>query len=305
MLTLAKVALYESFDGDLDGWVRMGSPDQGSGMGESDWREIERLLSDLHAIGLGLTTGHYALGVLRHLELEAADDETRRALRRLAAQRATPAPGTVEDADQSPEVPSTRATVAAADSAGTAVPAVGDTPARYSRWTIALHWLMLLLLAAVYACIELREVFPRGSADRELLKTCHFSLGLAVLLLMGPRLADRLRAPAPPITPAPPRWQNVLAKSVHGLLYLFLLGMPLGGWLVLSAAGKPVPLFGLELPPLVGPDRALAHAIEDLHKSVGVAGYWLIGLHAAAALFHHHVVRDDTLRRMLPWTVRP
>ena len=58
--------------------------------------------------------------------------------------------------------------------------------------------------------------------------------------------------------------------------------------------------FGLELPPLVAPDRDLARLIHDIHETVGIAGYWLIGLHALAALVHHYVVRDDTLRRMLP-----
>ena len=67
---------------------------------------------------------------------------------------------------------------------------------------------------------------------------------------------------------------------------------------MLSAKGKPVPFFGLTLPPLVAPDKALAERLQDLHALIGTIGYWLIGLHAAAALFHHYVSRDDTLRRM-------
>jgi superoxide oxidase len=68
----------------------------------------------------------------------------------------------------------------------------------------------------------------------------------------------------------------------------------------LSASGKPIPFFGLELPALLGPDKALAGDIKEVHETVAVLGYWLIGLHAAAALFHHYVRRDDVLRRMLP-----
>ena len=56
----------------------------------------------------------------------------------------------------------------------------------------------------------------------------------------------------------------------------------------------------IELPPLIGPDEARAESLEELHKTVGTIGYWLIGLHAAAALFHHYVQRDNTLTRMLP-----
>ena len=61
----------------------------------------------------------------------------------------------------------------------------------YSRVSIALHWLMLVLLAAVYACIELREYYPRGSDIREGLKTWHFMLGLSVFVLVWVRLVAR------------------------------------------------------------------------------------------------------------------
>ena len=70
--------------------------------------------------------------------------------------------------------------------------------------------------------------------------------------------------------------------------------------MVLSAEGDPAPFFGFTVPPLVAPDEVLAERVEGLHEAVGVMGYWLIGLHAAASLFHHYVLRDGTLRRMLP-----
>ncbi|MFO6255884.1 cytochrome b, partial [Pseudomonas aeruginosa] len=70
--------------------------------------------------------------------------------------------------------------------------------------------------------------------------------------------------------------------------------------LTLSTAGKPIPFFGLELPPLVDKNPDLAGQIKEWHETIGNAGYFLIGLHAAAALFHHFVSRDNTLVRMLP-----
>lgn len=173
-------------------------------------------------------------------------------------------------------------------------------PSRYDNASILLHWLMVLLLAAVYACIELREQFPRGSDAREALKLWHFMLGLSILALVGVRAVVRLNGPTVPITPMPPAWQRRIAGPMHGLLYALMIAMPILGWLILSAEGKPVPWFGLELPALVGTDQALAMLIEQLHETLGKAGYWLIGLHAAAALLHHYVRRDDTLRRMLP-----
>jgi cytochrome b561 len=172
---------------------------------------------------------------------------------------------------------------------------------RYGSLSIGLHWLMLVLLVAVYACIELRQLYPKGSDPREALKLWHYMLGLSVLVLVWLRLAVHMIGPVPRIEPDPARWQKLLAKLMHVALYVLMIGLPLAGWLILSAEGKPVPFFGLELPALVGENKDLAKLVEEIHETAGVVGYWLIGLHAAAALFHHYVVRDDTLRRMLPY----
>lgn len=159
---------------------------------------------------------------------------------------------------------------------------------------------MLLLIAAAYACIELKGNFPKGSDTRELLKQWHFMLGLSVFALVWLRLLARLIAPTPRIEPALPAWQAIPAQLMHAALYALMIGAPLAGWLILSAAGKPIPFFGLELPALIGPNKELAGQIKELHELAGTAGYWLIGLHAAAGLYHHYVARDNTLKRMLP-----
>lgn len=178
------------------------------------------------------------------------------------------------------------------------------TPHRYHPLLVGAHWLTLLLLVAVYALIELRGVFPKGSDAREAMKTWHFTLGLALFGLVFARLAMRRLFETPPIEPTPAAWQQHLATAMHVALYAFLVVMPLLGWLTLSAKGKPVPFFGLELPALLSPDKALGKRIEGIHEAIGTIGYFLIGLHAAAGLFHHYVLRDDTLRRMSPWRDR-
>jgi cytochrome b561 len=178
--------------------------------------------------------------------------------------------------------------------------ATRSVPERYGALSIGLHWLMLALLVAVYACMELRGIFPRGSDAYQAMKTWHFMLGLSVFALVSVRIVLRLAGRTPPIVPTPAPWQHRVAALVHLAIYAFMIVMPLLGWLALSADGKPVPFFGMALPPLVGPDEALAHQLEDIHETIGTIGYWLIGLHAAAALFHHYVVRDNTLLRMLP-----
>ena len=170
----------------------------------------------------------------------------------------------------------------------------------YNRGSIVLHWLMLLLFVLTYATIELRVIFDRGTPPRDLMKSLHFSIGMLIFALVWVRLLVRTLTPAPAIVPAPPAWQGWAATSVHALLYAFMIVQPLMGWLVLSAAGKPVPFFGLVLPPLMAPDKPFAGTLEEVHQTIGTFGYFLIGAHALAALVHHYVLKDNTLRRMLP-----
>jgi cytochrome b561 len=178
---------------------------------------------------------------------------------------------------------------------------IQTTSLRYGSLSIGLHWLMLLLIALVYAAMEFRGIFPKGSEGRSAIKTWHYMLGLSVFALVWVRLLLNLVATAPGITPEPPRWQTLASKWVHAALYLLMIGMPLAGWLLLSAEGEPILLFGVQLPALLAKNKNLAEIIKEVHEAGAVVGYVLIGVHAAAALFHHYVVRDDTLRRMLPW----
>jgi len=171
---------------------------------------------------------------------------------------------------------------------------------RYGALTVGIHWFMLLQLAAVYACAELRGIFPRGSDAAQSMKTWHYMLGLSVLLVVLLRVVARLMSSAPAIAPAPPKWQLQLATVLQAALYVLMFCLPLAGWLLLSARGTPIPFFGLELPALVAKDKPTADFIKEVHEAGGTIGYFLVGAHAAAALFHHYFVRDNTLRRMLP-----
>lgn len=170
----------------------------------------------------------------------------------------------------------------------------------YSRAAIALHWIMAVLMAAVFAAIELKGYFPKGSDTRALLGSLHMMLGMTVLLLVIVRIAIRTQNPAPPIVPAPSALQNVLARIMHLTLYAAMIGMPLLGWTMVSAHGHTVPFYGLSLPQIVGEDKAFGHDLEEIHEFIGNALYFVIGLHVLAALAHHYMFRDNTLTRILP-----
>ncbi len=170
---------------------------------------------------------------------------------------------------------------------------------RYSRGQRTLHWLIFACVLLAYAFINIKDWLPRDARAQML--EAHFAAGLAVLLLIWPRLMLRLRRGAPAITPALPRHLHVPGQITHALLYAFLIVQPLLGLAAVELGGHAVNLpFGLAIPLLIRPDHlALARGIKEIHVDLGYIFYWVIGMHIAAALWHHAFRGDDTLKRMV------
>lgn len=168
----------------------------------------------------------------------------------------------------------------------------------FSKLTVLLHWATVLLFIGVYCSMEFRDIFDKGTAGRELMKSSHYWFGLTILFLLLLRLVARFSQHTPAITPPQPKWQHRLAIGVHLALYALMLLMPILGWLLMSAEGKELSYLGLSLPALMAPNELWAERFEDLHELGAKAGYALIAVHALAALFHHYVLRDNTVKRM-------
>ncbi len=175
-----------------------------------------------------------------------------------------------------------------------------NTENHYGSLSIKMHWLMFILMAATYAFIEGRVFFEKGTEMRDLFKMWHFMLGLLILAMVLIRLYFRFTQVSPKITPPLSSAQELGAKGAHLALYILMIMVPIYGWLMLSAFGKPIPFFSLELPALLTENEELGKSIKEVHELVGMLGYYLIGFHAVAALVHHYFQKDDTLTRMLP-----
>ena len=172
---------------------------------------------------------------------------------------------------------------------------------RYTTTAMALHWLTALFVFAT---------FPLGVYMHELalsplklqLVSYHKWLGVTIFLLTVARLAWRATHIPPPLPETIPLWQQRAAHSLHFLLYVLLLVIPLTGWLMSSAKGFPVVYLGLvQLPDLVDKDKALGDLLAEVHEMLNFGLLLLVGMHIAAALKHHFIEHDDTLRRMLPF----
>lgn len=174
-----------------------------------------------------------------------------------------------------------------------------DRAERYSGVAMLFHWVMAGVIIFAWYLGNGAEDLPAG--ERLVQITLHKNIGSTILALVALRLIWRLvrRPPALPDTMTPlMRW---VAAGTHWALYLVMFGMPLSGWLFSSAAGYPVLLGGLiELPALVDKSEALRDFAGGLHGLLGNVILALVVLHTLAALKHHFVDRDATLRRMLP-----
>ena len=171
---------------------------------------------------------------------------------------------------------------------------------RYPPLSVALHWMTLVLMIAIYASIEIHEILPRGTTMRRLTEDWHIYLGLCLLPIAIYRGTVVLRLQIPAITPQPPNWQMTITKLMKIYLYVLMIGMPLLGWIFMNAEGHAVTLFGIPLPSLAPESEGLAEFAEEAHEVLGISGYLFIAVHALAALYHHYLVKDNTLKRILP-----
>jgi len=174
-------------------------------------------------------------------------------------------------------------------------------PDTYSPAQKALHWTTVAIVAAlVPAGLSMANIMDDGAVKNTTYEL-HKSFGLVVLSLAVARITLRLLRGAPPLVPGLPAWQRAAARTSHYALYVLLVLVPLTGWAATSTCCAPVNVFWtlpVTLPIDGGMDQA--KPIFLVHYTLAFTLTAIVVIHAGAALHHHFVRRDDTLRRMLP-----
>jgi cytochrome b561 len=170
----------------------------------------------------------------------------------------------------------------------------------YGWPAIALHWIVALLIVGTFGLgLWMGEVPAR--ADRPYYFAIHASLGVTLLAILVLRILWALFNPPPAALAGTPPWQHAAARFTHLALYVLTLATVLIGWLLSGVADEPIVprLFGLL--PLPVP-VVLPHSAEDfLEEAHELSAFTLMAVaagHMLAALWHHYVLRDNTLRRM-------
>lgn len=176
--------------------------------------------------------------------------------------------------------------------------------ARYSGQAMLLHWVLGLVIVAVFV-LGLTMVDLPFSPQRLKFYNWHKWAGVCILALSAVRLLTRLlkRPPALPahIADAMPTWQHWAHHGTHHLLYVLFFAVPLIGWAYSSAAGFSIVLFGqLPLPDFVPVNPDLAEILKPAHRFAAYGLALLVVLHVAAALKHQIIDRDRLLQRMWP-----
>jgi cytochrome b561 len=170
---------------------------------------------------------------------------------------------------------------------------------RFTPLQRLLHWLMaLLILSMLFIGVGMvSTVMPKYLT----LVRIHKPLGITILLLALIRLGVRLRYGAPALPADLPEPLKLAAVLSHYLLYALMIGMPLIGWGMLSAAAYPVVLFGgLQLPAILPQSAALHALLWSAHFYLAFVFFALILLHIAGALFHALIRRDGVFEAMAP-----
>lgn len=172
--------------------------------------------------------------------------------------------------------------------------------ASYGRTVVLLHWVIALLIAIGFA-VGVTMVDLPLSPQKAKVFAYHKWIGITALALALVRVAWRATHAGPPELTMPV-WQRHAARATHVLLYALMLAIPLVGWMYTSAVGFPVVYLKLvQLPDLVSKDKELAALLKIMHKVLAWSLSGIVALHVTAALKHHFIDRDTTLKRMLAW----
>ncbi len=174
---------------------------------------------------------------------------------------------------------------------------IKNSESHFGVVAILFHWAMAILIIGLLI-LGLYMVRLPISLEKLKFYGWHKECGMLAFLLVIARSIWRVSNLIPSLTL--PWWEKLAARTVHYAFYGFMFAMPITGWIITSSSGLPVSFFGLFVfPDLISPNPDTMQLFQQIHKWLGYGLIATIFLHAAAALKHHFIDKDDILRRML------
>jgi len=170
---------------------------------------------------------------------------------------------------------------------------------RYGLVAVVLHWLVAITVIGLFILgwwMTSLTLYDRWYVTAPYI---HKSIGLLLFVVIAVRLAWRLLNPRPEPLPTHSRFERAAARLMHVALYLLLFAVMIAGYLMTTADGRSITSFGLfSIPATITSIPNQEDFAGEIHEVLAIILMALTALHAAAALKHHVIDRDDTLRRM-------
>lgn len=173
-----------------------------------------------------------------------------------------------------------------------------NTTRTYGAAAKGFHWLLFLMLTFSIVMGNFLAAMPKGPEKLQA-AGMHKSFGVVLLILILLRLVWRLINETPALPDGTSAREALMAKAMHWALYVLMFAQPLSGIMMTQAAGFPVSFFGLfEFPVFIDKDPDVAKFFGAMHGTVWILLVLGVIGHAAAALHHHLVKKDNVLKQM-------
>lgn len=175
-----------------------------------------------------------------------------------------------------------------------------NTPSRYGVISVVLHWLVAIAVYGMFALGLWMVTLSYYDGWYHQAPELHKSIGVLLMLGLVVRIVWRYLSPPPPALATYSPLTRISAVAAHIALYLLLFGIIVSGYLISTADGKPISVFGLfEIPATLADAGAQADLAGTVHLWLAWSVVVLSVLHGLAALKHHFIDKDVTLKRML------
>jgi cytochrome b561 len=171
---------------------------------------------------------------------------------------------------------------------------------RYGVVAQFLHWSVVALVLVSWMSGSFSDDLPHSL--RDVVLSIHIWAGLAILVIVVMRSLWRIFDPPPPLEKTIfGQSAERVTKLVHYVLYALVFATPIVGIGVQFSRGDTLSIFGIvNIASSGAGDRVFARELKEIHELLANSLLIVAGVHAAAALVHHWILRDRTLLRMLP-----
>lgn len=173
-----------------------------------------------------------------------------------------------------------------------------NTQTTYGFATKSLHWVMAALFVAMFAVAYIMTNLPKTRFILSLYDL-HKATGILLFMLFAIRLAWRCINPQPGLPDTIPAWQRISANANIALLYMLMLSMPLTGFLTSTLGGHQISFYHLAILDPLANNKYYSVFFSSAHEWISYLLIAALSLHVLGTLYHHYILKDNVLRRML------